>query len=213
MKVILSLKRTTGTFPTIQPYWFTNDGSIHLTRHDDNQEIDLSTLSLLNLTIIKLGVMKNKIVISDEAALLDAMKNFEAGNNDVIVKEATRHIKSQDDLKKEKVEVEVKEKKAVASDLISKAAKVVIEAVGQNKLTERGELKAGISDIRELDLMFSVESAKDKPRKTVLEAIKLRVEAINESTGFMVDEEEVSIKEKGINEKLVNQEESEDDKE
>lgn len=167
------------------PYWFTRDKSIYLNPNNDSQEIDEASLSIENVIQIINGTKKGIIECSGIVELTKIYEQQTKQKLDTVRAAVKAPLKSRKELLLDKM----KEFEKKAKELVELPVAKLKTEIGQTSLTENGELQQGISDVDLLKLIIDAEKS-NKNRKTVIDICSDRMKAIENSNGFMVEEDQ-----------------------
>jgi len=195
MKARITLNTIRNTNPPVyHPYWFTNDGTIHLNAENPSLEVDLETTSKENLIRIHNACLRTRVITCNN------LKGLEAAINPKVekpVEEAPAIEPVKEDVvqsEPEVVEEVVKEIDPIIEEIektLQLPVKKLRPVIGLAGLTDKGELQYGINDAAYLHKMIEVEQSKEEVRKSVIMICEDRIKAIQESNGFMVEEAEL----------------------
>jgi hypothetical protein len=171
------IKGTTETYP----FFFTAKDGIHLGGQIKTVIVNIDALEKSSLIAIANGVQKGQIEVSDLEAVRNKVINFD---EKVKVEEVAVIEEVKEELPAELTVIDI------AKALLGKAAKDLITEIGSGELTDKDELSKGIANKELLEIALDLES-KDKNRKSVIDAIIKRIEAIETCNGFMAVEEPI----------------------
>ena len=175
------------------PFWFSTGRTIHLTEGNPSAEVDIDNLNSQVLwevyvsnrkgIIVVEGIqaVKNKLIEDDYFSSI--LKKFE-GITDEARQEPIKNAENK--------EPEAVSDNGLAEEVVNKKATDAVDTIGAHVLTDNDELQYGISNIPLLKSIIEKENSREGgPRKTVLNACEKRIEAIENSSGFMFGEEEI----------------------
>ncbi len=171
--------------PIKTPFWFTSDGSVHLSGEHDTITLDLEKQSRHTMFEICIGVRNGLITsivpLADLEKILEG-KQVAEGEKLVILNSTSKTV----------AEVKTNIRTDEAKKLLALPNTELKKAIGSNKI-ENNLIEPGINDVALLNTMAELEKETSN-RNAVLGSIAKRIAAI-EQVGILISAEELEIKE------------------